>query len=236
MKKLTSADLTTLSQQARQSPRLRANSNLHRELTDPIQRLAIAMEPDTLILPHRHPHTWEVLTALRGRFTVLVFDDAGRVIERAVLGEDTGVVEIPAGALACRAVARYGCGDLRGEARPLRADCRSGCCGLEQGAYRRRIECVVRRGAGGRRDRLMKCRVRLPTRCGIRCARTCPPYAIIFLLRNVSMISGITPESSMVEGTVYACAVDDVASRSCAASCRNASWADGQGPPCPCSR
>ena len=97
MKKLTFADLTSLGQQARQSPRLRANANLHRELTDPIQRLAIAMEPDTLILPHRHPHTWEVLTALRGRFTVLVFNDAGRVTERAVLGEDTGVVEIPAG-------------------------------------------------------------------------------------------------------------------------------------------
>ena len=97
MKKLTSANLASLSQQARQSPRLRANTNLHLELTDPIQRLAIAMEPDTLILPHRHPHTWEVLTALRGRFTVLVFDDKGRVKERAVLGEDCSVVEIPAG-------------------------------------------------------------------------------------------------------------------------------------------
>jgi cupin fold WbuC family metalloprotein len=97
VKKLTFADLTTLGQQARASARLRANSNLHRELTDPIQRLAIAMEPDTLILPHRHPHTWEVLTALRGRFTVLVFNDAGRVTERAILGEDTSVVEIPAG-------------------------------------------------------------------------------------------------------------------------------------------
>ena len=98
MKKISSANLAVLSQQARQSPRLRANSNLHEELGDPIQRLAIAMEPDTLILPHRHPHTWEVLTALRGRFTVLVFDNAGRVIERAVLGEDSSVVEIPAGA------------------------------------------------------------------------------------------------------------------------------------------
>ena len=97
MKKLTSADLASLGLQALQSPRLRANSNLHQELTDPIQRLAIAMEPDTLILPHRHPHTWEVLTALRGRFTVLTFNDAGRVTERAELGEDTGVVEIPAG-------------------------------------------------------------------------------------------------------------------------------------------
>jgi cupin fold WbuC family metalloprotein len=97
LKKLTFADLAALGQQARQSPRLRANSNLHRELSDPIQRLAIAMEPDTLILPHRHPHTWEVLTPLRGRFIVLVFNDRGRVVERTVLGEDSAAVEIPAG-------------------------------------------------------------------------------------------------------------------------------------------
>ncbi len=97
LKKLTTTNLASLTWQAQQSPRLRANTNLHEELTDPIQRLAIAMEPDTLILPHRHPHTWEVLTALRGRFTVLVFDDAGKVIEHAVLGEDASVVEIPAG-------------------------------------------------------------------------------------------------------------------------------------------
>ncbi len=97
MKKLTANDLTRLGQQARQSPRLRANSNLHTELSDPIQRLAIAMEPDTLVLPHRHPHTWEVLAALRGCFTVLTFNDAGDVTERVELGENTSVVEIPAG-------------------------------------------------------------------------------------------------------------------------------------------
>jgi cupin fold WbuC family metalloprotein len=97
LKRISSIDLTSLGQQARQSPRLRANSNLHTELSDPIQRLAIAMEPDTLILPHRHPHTWEVLTALRGRFTVLMFNEAGQVIERAELGENISVIEIPAG-------------------------------------------------------------------------------------------------------------------------------------------
>ncbi len=97
MKLITTDDLTDLGQLAQQSPRLRMNSNLHTDLADPIQRLAIAMEPDTLILPHRHPHTWEVLTALRGRFIVLVFDEDGTVIERAELGVDTSVVEIPAG-------------------------------------------------------------------------------------------------------------------------------------------
>lgn len=97
MKKITVTDLAVLGQQARQSPRLRANSNLHAQLDDPVQRLAIAMEPGTLVLPHRHPHTWEVLSALRGRFTVLVFDGSGKVACRCELGTDASVVEIPAG-------------------------------------------------------------------------------------------------------------------------------------------
>jgi cupin fold WbuC family metalloprotein len=97
VKRLTTSTLAELGRQAQQSPRLRMNSNLHADLADPVQRLAIAMEPGTLILPHRHPHTWEVLTALKGRFTVLLFDEAGSVTERAELGEDCSVVEIPAG-------------------------------------------------------------------------------------------------------------------------------------------
>jgi len=97
LKRITTHNLTDLGQLAQQSPRLRMNSNLHTDLADPIQRLAIAMEPDTLIMPHRHQQTWEVLTALKGRFTVLLFDDAGTVIERAELGEDSSVLEIPTG-------------------------------------------------------------------------------------------------------------------------------------------
>jgi len=89
--------LAELSQQAQQSPRRRANHNLHGELSDPIQRLAIAMEPDTLVLPHRHPHTWEMLFPLIGRFLVLHFDATGRVTERTVLGEECRVLETPAG-------------------------------------------------------------------------------------------------------------------------------------------
>lgn len=96
MKKLTDSMLDVLCQQAQQSARLRANHNLHEELGDPVQRLAIAMEPGTLVLPHRHPQTWEVLLPLRGRFVVLVFDDAGMVLERTVLGKECAVLELPA--------------------------------------------------------------------------------------------------------------------------------------------
>ncbi|WP_397449832.1 WbuC family cupin fold metalloprotein [Pseudomonas sp. NA-150] len=97
MKQITPADLNALAAQAQQSPRLRANRNLHVELADPIQRLAIAMEPGTYVRPHRHPHTWELLYPLSGRFLVLNFDDSGQVIQRTVLGEDCAVLETPAG-------------------------------------------------------------------------------------------------------------------------------------------
>ncbi|PVZ86399.1 cupin fold metalloprotein, WbuC family [Serratia sp. S1B] len=96
MKQITAHDLTTMSEQASKLPRLRANRNLHDELNDPVQRLAIAMEPGTYIRPHRHPQTWELLTSLSGRFVVLQFDDNGVITQRTLLGEETKVLEMPA--------------------------------------------------------------------------------------------------------------------------------------------
>ncbi len=97
MKQISNLMLDDLSTAACQSPRHRANLNLHPQLDDPIQRLAIAMEPNTWVRPHRHPHTWELLTPLRGRFVVLHFDDTGTVIDRTVLGENCPILENPAG-------------------------------------------------------------------------------------------------------------------------------------------
>jgi cupin fold WbuC family metalloprotein len=97
VKQISQQQLAELAQQAQQSPRQRANLNLHPQLDDLIQRLAIAMEPGTYVRPHRHPHTWELLYPLQGRFLVLHFDDAGTVIDRAILGETAAVLENPAG-------------------------------------------------------------------------------------------------------------------------------------------
>jgi cupin fold WbuC family metalloprotein len=94
--KLSNEALSDLSNEAQLSIRKRMNHNFHAELSDPIQRLAIAMEPDTYIRPHRHDGSWELLTSLRGRFVVLNFDDTGAVIDRAVLGEGISVIETPA--------------------------------------------------------------------------------------------------------------------------------------------
>lgn len=45
MKQITLSDMQQQSEAAASAPRLRAHRNFHPELSDPIQRLAIAMEP-----------------------------------------------------------------------------------------------------------------------------------------------------------------------------------------------
>lgn len=99
LKHLAASQLDTLSSEAAAAPRLRAHHNLHPEHADPVQRLAIAMEPGTYVRPHRHPHTWELLIVLRGALEVLVFGADGRTVrERATLDADhSRAFEMPAG-------------------------------------------------------------------------------------------------------------------------------------------
>ncbi|MES0563604.1 acetyltransferase, partial [Klebsiella pneumoniae] len=49
-------------------------------------KLTTNVNPGTYVRPHRHPHTFELLLPLRGRFVVLNFDDRGTVTHRAILG------------------------------------------------------------------------------------------------------------------------------------------------------
>ena len=97
MKQITFSDMQQQSAAAANAPRLRAHRNFHPELSSPVQRLAIAMEPGTYIRPHRHPHTFELLLPLSGRFLVLNFDDEGCVTQRVILGEDCSALEMDAG-------------------------------------------------------------------------------------------------------------------------------------------
>ncbi|AAQ61954.1 WbuC family cupin fold metalloprotein [Chromobacterium violaceum] len=99
MKLLTQSDLADLSAQAACAPRLRAHHNIHAELGDAIQRLAIAMEPDTYVRPHRHPGSPELLIMLSGALDWIEFDAAGEtVVARHRLSEDGArVFEMPAG-------------------------------------------------------------------------------------------------------------------------------------------
>ena len=97
MKQITFDDLKQQSAAAASAPRLRAHRNFHPELSDPVQRLAIAMEPGTYIRPHRHPHTFELLLPRSGRFVILNFDEHGVVTRRVVLGEECVALEMDAG-------------------------------------------------------------------------------------------------------------------------------------------
>ena len=98
MKQVSATLLATLSETARASARLRSNHNLHPTLDAPVQRLAIAMEPDTYVRPHRHMQSWELLIPLSGSFLLTVFDEAGQITERHFLGGVDGLsaIEFPA--------------------------------------------------------------------------------------------------------------------------------------------
>ena len=99
MKRIDDTVLDSLTQKAKEAPRKRAHYNLHPELNDPVQRLCIAMEPETYVRPHRHsdPATWEVLAILRGSLALSIFNEKGKVLERTVLkaGGPITVLEFP---------------------------------------------------------------------------------------------------------------------------------------------
>lgn len=89
--------LDTVSEQAKESPRLRMNYNLHTDLNDKCQRLLNAMEPGT-IMPVHHHKVPEVYILLRGRIKVIAYDDKGEEIESVILDPKKGNygLQIPA--------------------------------------------------------------------------------------------------------------------------------------------
>lgn len=96
---ITSKFLNVISAQAKESPRLRKNFNLHETLDSKVQRLFNAMEPGTVIPVQRHRNTAETILLVRGRMKVELYDDKKTVIESTILSPDSGNygVHIPAG-------------------------------------------------------------------------------------------------------------------------------------------
>ena len=92
--------------QAKASPRQRQHQNIHASHEAPFQRLFIAFGLDSYVRPHRHhlvPKD-ETLIAAQGLLGVLVFDDAGQVVQQLKLGTERHaapgvgpVVDMPAG-------------------------------------------------------------------------------------------------------------------------------------------
>ncbi|MDD2161749.1 WbuC family cupin fold metalloprotein [Pseudomonas sp. MIL19] len=89
-----------LAEQAAASPRQRQHHNFH-QMEEPCHRMAVGLQPDTYIPPHRHlsADKAEALLVLKGRLGVLIFNDSGEVLDKRVLeacGECVGV-DLPPG-------------------------------------------------------------------------------------------------------------------------------------------
>jgi cupin fold WbuC family metalloprotein len=69
------------------APRRRMNRNFHCGDDHPAHRFLNAVEPDSYIRPHRHPHALkdETFVVLRGAFGVLLFDEIGGVAQTRVI-------------------------------------------------------------------------------------------------------------------------------------------------------
>ncbi len=98
IKAVTATDLADLTLKAAESSRRRLNLNLHESGEALVQRLFLAIEPDSYIRPHRHPqaHKWELFVLLAGEIDLLIFNDEGKIVRRENLTAlATRAVELP---------------------------------------------------------------------------------------------------------------------------------------------
>ena len=99
MKIIDEGLLNNVSEQAKESPRLRKNYNFHQSLDEKSHRFLNAVEPGTVVPIHHHPTKDETFVVLRGKVRVTTYNDDGSVIESVVLCQDDGLygVDIPKG-------------------------------------------------------------------------------------------------------------------------------------------
>lgn len=91
--------LDKVTAEAKASPRLRMNYNLHKSLDAKAQRLINLLLPGTPLPVHRHKHTAETYVILRGKMFVVFYNDLGAQTERFLLDPTQGNygIQIPKG-------------------------------------------------------------------------------------------------------------------------------------------
>ena len=91
--------LDKVSEQAKESSRLRMNYNFHKSLDEKCHRFLNAVEPGTEVPIHKHPTKDETFVILRGKVRVTTHNDDGSIIEDVVLCSEKGSygVNIPQG-------------------------------------------------------------------------------------------------------------------------------------------
>ncbi|WP_149865494.1 WbuC family cupin fold metalloprotein [Catenovulum maritimum] len=99
MKLFNSDFFKPLIAQSQDSARRRSNTNLHQGPNDAVQRLFIAMEPDSYVRPHKHKEAnkWEFFFVVKGSLLFITYTPEGIVTDKVILtagGENQGL-EIP---------------------------------------------------------------------------------------------------------------------------------------------
>src|SRR5450631_1683496 len=93
--------LARITAEARNSPRLRKNHNIHPSDESRCHRLLNAIEPASYIRPHRHldPEKDESLILMSGRLGILLFSETGAVTETVILSRQSGILaaDVPSG-------------------------------------------------------------------------------------------------------------------------------------------
>ena len=87
--------LAELAEEAAASTRRRSHVLLHADHQDQVQRLLIALEPDSYVRPHLHSVQWEMIVLLRGSLDFLIFGPNGQLLQRLGLSTASPVVQIP---------------------------------------------------------------------------------------------------------------------------------------------
>ena len=77
--------LDDLTEQAKQSPRLRVSYDLRNTSGDQSQRMLNAIEPGSEIKVHRHSKTSETVVVVRGKVEEVFFDAEGQKVESSIL-------------------------------------------------------------------------------------------------------------------------------------------------------
>ena len=98
--KITQALLDNLTEQAKDSPRLRMNMDLRNSAEDKSQRMLNAIEPGSLLPIHRHRNSSETVVCLRGRLVEEFYDELERTCTEAIELSPNGpvvAVNIPIG-------------------------------------------------------------------------------------------------------------------------------------------
>ena len=89
--------LDSLTEQAKESVRLRANLDLRNSAGDLSQRMLNALEPGTVMPIHRHKGSSETCVCIRGHFEEYFYDENGKLTETIDMVPGGPILNIEAG-------------------------------------------------------------------------------------------------------------------------------------------